>query len=149
MPRPRPRISITPGLSGLVILAALQFGAVAGLYLSLIALAALIGLCFRGYLRTLEQPVPATIVETMACAAAAALVLAACTMRFPDVVSGRVPADARALAITAFGLTVAASCSQVVLSPVRAAGSAARRRIAQRAADRRLAQRLRRPADVV
>lgn len=146
---PRPHVSIAPALTGLAVLLAVELGAGPGLYVSLLALVCLIGLCFRGYMRTLERPEPATVVETMACAAAAALVLAACTLRFPDIVSGQVPPDARALSITAFGLTVAAACSQVVVAALRAAVTSARRRVAQRAADRRLAQRLRRPADVV
>jgi hypothetical protein len=142
-------VSVAQTLAGAMVLASIQLAAGPGLYVSLLALVCLLGLCFRGYLRTLDRPLPATVVETMACAAAAALLLAACTLRFPDVVAGRVPADARALGVTAFALTLGASFSQIALAPVRAAGAATRRRIARRAADRRLAQRLRRPADVV
>ena len=145
----RPRVSIAPGLAGLAVLLAVELSAGPGLYVSLLALICLLGLCFRGSVRPLERPEPATVVETMACAAAGALLLAACTLRFPDVVSGQVPPDARALSITAFGLTMAAACSRVVLAALRTAAAGARRRVAQRAADRRLAQRLRRPADVV
>jgi hypothetical protein len=149
MSRSRPAVSTLPALVGLAVLVGGRAGTVVGLYAGLLGLAALIGICFRGYLRTLDGAGPRVVVETLACAAAAALLLASCALRFPDVIAGTVPSAAERLTETAFALTLAASLAPIALAPLRHAGSAVRRRVARRAADRRLAQRLRRPADVV
>ncbi|HUZ83979.1 MAG TPA: hypothetical protein VMU66_04745 [Gaiellales bacterium] len=145
----RHRISkLPPALGGLALLAA-QMGAAAGFYVTMLALAALIGVAFAGYLRCVEAAMPAGVVETLGSAAAAALLVASCALRFPDVVSGRVPPQSGMLAATAFALTLSGPLTLLLVPVAHSTWTRARRGIGRRLADRRLARRLRRPADAL
>ena len=145
----RPTISKLPPALGALALLAAHLGALAGFYLTLLALAGLIGCCFAGYLRWVGGGSPLTVVEAVAGAVAAGLLMASCALRFPDVVSGTVPVQAARLATTAFALTWSGPLALLAVPAGRAAGRSARRRVEQRVADRRLARRLRQPADAV
>lgn len=148
MDRPRTISKLPPALGAVALLAA-HLGALAGFYLTLLALAGLIGCCFAGYLRWVDGGSSLVVVEALAGAVAAGLLMASCALRFPDVISSTVPAQAGMLATTTFALTWSGPLALLAVPVGRAAGWSARRRVERRVADRRLARRLRHPADAV
>src|SRR6266536_102219 len=87
---------------------------VAALYVTTLAVAALMGAAFMGYLIAVDDPRPAALYETAVCAVAAALLLADVAVRFPDAIIGAAPGAAGNLALAAFALVAAALIASAV-----------------------------------
>jgi hypothetical protein len=90
---------------------------VAALYVSTLAVAALMGAAFMGYLGAVDEPRPAALYEAAVSAVAGALLLADVALRFPDAVIGAVPGAAENLALAAFAVVAAALIASAVPWP--------------------------------
>jgi hypothetical protein len=77
------------------------------LYLTTLAVAALMGAAFLAYLVAVDDPRPVRLYEAAVCAVAGALLMADVAVRVPGVVAASAPAGATKLAFVALALVVA------------------------------------------
>jgi hypothetical protein len=110
---PRLRTQLTPArvatLAAIAALIAVTAPTLIGFYVSLIAVAVLLGSAFAAYLVVVDDPSEWAVFELGACAVAALFTLAGTSLRFPAVVSGQTPSAAVKLAWLALAVSAAAA----------------------------------------
>jgi len=110
---PRLRRQLTPAriaaCAALASVAAVTVPTLIGFYVSLIAVAVLLGAAFAAYLAVVDEPHEWAVFELGACTAAALFSLAGTSLRFPAVVAGTTPSAAVKLAWLALAVSAAAA----------------------------------------
>ena len=96
----------------------------AGLYLTMLAAAVLLGAGFMAYVTAVDHPSALAATDLVVCAVIAMLVLADASVRFPSVVSSDVPSASMALAEVALALAIAGSIAPVLAPVYRTAARA-------------------------
>jgi hypothetical protein len=87
--------------------------ALIALYVSMVAVAILLGAAFAAYLAMVDEPGEWAAFELGACAISALLTLAGTSLRFPAVVSASSPSAAVKLAWLAFAVSAAAAVTSL------------------------------------
>ena len=72
--------------------------ALIGFYVTIVAVAVMLGAAFAAYLAVVDEPGEWAVFELATCAVAALLTLAGTSLRFPDVVAGTIPSASVKLA---------------------------------------------------
>jgi hypothetical protein len=110
---PRTRDQLTPArvaaCAALAAAAAVTAPTLIGFYVSLVAVAVLLGAAFAAYLAVVDDPHEWAVFELGACAVAALLTLAGTSLRFPAVMAGDTPSAAVKLAWLALAVAGAAA----------------------------------------
>jgi hypothetical protein len=118
MPHLRP--ALTPArvaaCAALASVAAATAPTLIGFYVSLIAVAVLLGAAFAAYLAVVDDPQEWAMFELGACTVAALFAVAGTSLRFPAVVAGNTPAAA----VTLAWLALAVASAAVLVSLARA-----------------------------
>ena len=114
---PRLRLKLTPAriaaCGSLAAVGAVTAPTLIGFYVSLIAVAVLLGAAFAAYLAVVDHPHEWAVFELAACTVAALLTLAGTSLRFPAVVAGSTPAAAVKLAWLALAVAAAAAVASL------------------------------------
>lgn len=114
---PRIRHRLTPArvaaCAALAAVAAVTAPTLIGFYVSLIAVAVLLGAAFAAYLAVVDDPREWAVFELGACTVAALLTLAGTSLRFPAVVAGDTPSAAVKLAWVALAVAAAAAAASL------------------------------------
>jgi hypothetical protein len=90
-----------------------------GFYVSLVAVAVLLGAAFAAYLAVVDEPREWSMFELGACTVAALLTLAGTSLRFPAVVAGSTPSAAVRLAWLALAVAGAAAIASLAREHLR------------------------------
>jgi len=110
---PHLRRQLTPArvaaCAALAACAAVTVPTLIGFYVSLVAVAVLLGAAFAAYLAVVDDPGEWAMFELGACTVAALFTLAGTSLRFPAVVAGNTPSAAVKLAWLALAVAVAAA----------------------------------------
>jgi hypothetical protein len=85
-----------------------------GFYVSVVAVAVLLGAAFAAYLAVVDDPCEWAVFELGACAVAALLALAGASLRFPAVVAGTTPWASTRLGWLALAVAAAAAVASLV-----------------------------------
>jgi len=93
--------------------------ALIALYVSMVAVAILLGAAFAAYLAMVDEPGEWAAFELGACAVAALLTLAGTSLRFPAVVSASSPSAAVKLAWLAFAVAATAAAASLARDHAR------------------------------
>ena len=114
---PRLRRQLTPArvaaCAALAAVGAVTAPTLIGFYVSLIAVAVLLGSAFAAYLAVVDDPHEWAVFELGACTAAALFTLAGTSLRFPAVVAGSTPSAAVKLAWLALAVSAAAALASL------------------------------------
>jgi hypothetical protein len=93
--------------------------ALIGFYLTIVAVAVMLGAAFAAYLAVVDEPGEWAVFELGTCAVAALLTLAGTSLRFPDVVAGAIPSASVKLAWLALAVAGAGAGASLAREHVR------------------------------
>lgn len=114
---PHLRRQLTPArvaaCAALAAVAAVTAPTLIGFYVSLVAVAVLLGAAFAAYLAVVDDPREWAVFELGACTVAALFTLAGTSLRFPAVVAGTTPSAAVKLAWLALAVAAAAAVASL------------------------------------
>jgi hypothetical protein len=120
---PRLRRHITPArvaaCAALAAVAAATVPTLIGFYVSLMAVAVLLGAAFAAYLAVVDDPHEWALFEVATCTVAALLTLAGTSLRFPAVIAGDTPSAAVRLAWLALAVAGTAAVASVARDHLR------------------------------
>ena len=120
---PTLRLTLTPArvaaCAALAAVGAVTAPTLIGFYVSLMAVAVLLGAAFAAYLAVVDDPTEWAMFELGACAAAALFTLAGTSLRFPAVVAGDTPSAAVKLAWLALAVAAVAALASFARGHLR------------------------------